>query len=86
MTDDQNDALRRLVEQDAIRDLLGRYCVYMDNGEFTEMAALFTENGIWGSVTGRAAIAERVAAIVPGPEEGPRRIRFLSNASITVTA
>jgi uncharacterized protein (TIGR02246 family) len=84
MTEDHSDVLRRLVDREAIRDLLGRYCVCMDGGDFAAMASLFTEDGTWSGATGRAAIAERVAAIVPTPEEGPRRIHFLSNASITV--
>jgi uncharacterized protein (TIGR02246 family) len=84
MTDDHNDVLYWLVDREAIRDLLGRYCVCMDGGDFAEMAALFTEDGTWSGVSGRGAIAAKVAAIVPTPEEGPRRIHFLSNASITV--
>ncbi len=34
-------------DKDAIRELLHRYCFYMDEGRFTELAALFTDDGEW---------------------------------------
>ena len=49
-------------EKEAIREVLAQYCFRLDDGEFAEMAELFTENGTWdtafGRATGRAAIAD----------------------------
>jgi 3-phenylpropionate/cinnamic acid dioxygenase small subunit len=76
--------MSELEDKDAIRDLLSLYCVCMDNGRWREMAALFTADGDWNGTVGRAAIEAKVAAIVPTPEAGPRRIHFLSNVIIRV--
>ncbi|HVZ01368.1 MAG TPA: nuclear transport factor 2 family protein [Dongiaceae bacterium] len=73
-----------LEDKDAIRDLLSAYCLCMDNGRWREMAALFTLDGDWNGTVGRAAIEAKVAAVVPSPGAGPRRIHFLSNVIIRV--
>ena len=36
-----------LEDKDAIRDVLHRYCYYMDEGRFEELGALFAEDGEW---------------------------------------
>jgi hypothetical protein len=41
-------------EKDAIWEVLAQYCCQLDDGRFTEMAALFTENGTWDTAFGRA--------------------------------
>ena len=41
-------------EKDAIREVLAEYCFRLDDGQFAEMAALFTENGTWDTAFGRA--------------------------------
>ncbi len=74
----------QLEDKDAIRDLLSLYCVCMDDGQWREMAALFTADGDWNGTVGRAAIEAKVATIVPAPGIGPRRIHFLSNVIIRV--
>lgn len=74
-----------LEDKEAIRDLLSAYCQCMDNGRWREMAELFAEDGDWNGTIGRAAIAAKVAAVVPAPEVGPRRIHFLSNVIVRVS-
>jgi hypothetical protein len=73
-----------LEDKDSIRDLLATYCVCMDNGRWSEMAALFTPDGDWNGTVGRTAIETKVAAIVPSPEIGPKRIHFLSNVIVRI--
>ena len=45
-------------DKDEIRELLARYCFALDADRFEEMAALFTQDGVWetafGTGTGRA--------------------------------
>ena len=76
-------------EKNAIREVLATYCFHLDNYRFTEMAALFTEDGTWhtafGKATGRAAIAEFAAGLRahrPGPT--PRAIHHVTNVVITL--
>ncbi len=72
-----------LEDKDAIRELLHRYCFYMDEGRFTELAALFTQNGEWiapyRSARGPADIAEWLQQSVP-PQ--PRRVHYVMNTII----
>jgi len=74
-----------LLEKDAIRELLHRYCFCMDQGRFAELAALFTEDGEWIApyrrAKGPAEIAAWLAQSVP-PE--PRRMHYTMNSVITV--
>ena len=77
-----------LEEKDAIRDLLAEYCFRIDNDRFTEMAALFTEDGTWdtafGKATGRApieALLRKIASLAP---TRPRRIHSVANVVIRV--
>jgi len=73
-----------LEDREAIRDLLSDYCVCMDNGRFGDMAALFVADGVWQDAVGRSEIEARVGSIVPAPDQGPRRIHFMSNIVIRI--
>lgn len=70
-------------DKDAIRELLHRYCFYMDDGRFTELAALFTEDGEWiapyRTAKGRPDIATWLQQSVP-PQ--PRRMHYVMNSVI----
>jgi 3-phenylpropionate/cinnamic acid dioxygenase small subunit len=70
-------------DKDAIRELLHRYCFCMDEGRFTELAALFTEDGEWiapyRSVKGPADIAAWLQQSVP-PQ--PQRMHYVMNSII----
>ena len=73
-----------LADKDAIRELLHRYCFWMDEGRFDELAALFAEDGEWiapyRSAKGPADIAAWLRQSVP-PE--PRRVHYVMNSIIT---
>ncbi len=70
-------------DKEAIRELLHRYCFYMDEGRFTELAALFAEDGEWiapyRSATGPAEIAMWLRQSVPAE---PRRVHYVMNTII----
>lgn len=79
-----------LEEKDAIRDVLSAYCFHVDNGEFDQWAALFTEDGIFdagplGKRQGRAAIKNFITKAVPRQGEGPARKHCTMNSLIEVT-
>jgi uncharacterized protein (TIGR02246 family) len=59
--------LRTLEDREAIRDLIARYGPLADSGDTEGVAALFAEEGTYaiagmGEASGRAAIAELIAA------------------------
>jgi 3-phenylpropionate/cinnamic acid dioxygenase small subunit len=70
-------------EKDAIRELLHRYCFCMDEGRFTDLAALFTDDGEWiapyRTAKGPTDIAAWLAQSVP-PQ--PRRVHYVMNTII----
>ncbi len=71
-------------DRDAIRELVARYCFALDAGNFEQMAALFTEDGVWetafGTGTGRAGIVAQANSIATGPR--PRRAHLTTNIVI----
>ena len=71
-------------EKDEIRELLSRYCFALDEERFDDMAALFTEDGIWetafGTGTGRAGIAAQARSI--STPNRPRRVHLTTNIVI----
>jgi 3-phenylpropionate/cinnamic acid dioxygenase small subunit len=72
-----------LEDKDAIREVLHRYCFCMDEGRFTELAALFTDDGEWIApyhiAKGQADIAAWLKQSVP-PQ--PRRVHYVMNSII----
>src|SRR5262249_61139980 len=78
-------------DKDAIREVLAEYCFRLDDGQFAEMAALFTEDGTWdtafGKATGRAAIAELAGSLRQrGEQPRPRAVHLVTNIAITLDA
>ncbi len=75
-----------LEDKDAIRELLHRYCFYMDEGRFVELAALFADDGAWiapyRTAVGPAAIAAWLQQSVP-PK--PKRMHYVMNSLVDVT-
>ena len=73
-----------LEEKDAIREVLARYCFYLDGGQFEQMAELFTEDGTWhtafGVAKGRAAIADLARKLRAG--DPPRGVHLVTNIVI----
>jgi len=70
-------------EKDAIRELLHRYCFCMDEGRFTDLAALFTDDGEWiapyRTAKGPTDIAAWLTQSVPSQ---PRRVHYVMNTII----
>jgi hypothetical protein len=70
-----------LEDKDAIRELLHRYCFCMDEGRFTELAALFADDGEWiapyRSAKGPAEIAAWLVQSVP---HDPKRMHNVMNS------
>jgi hypothetical protein len=77
----------QLEDKDAIRELLHRYCFYMDEGRFIELAALFADDGVWTApyrtAEGPANIAAWLQQSVP-PQ--PRRMHYVMNSIVTLNA
>ena len=71
-------------DKNAIRELLGTYCFRLDADRFEDMAALFTEDGVWdtafGKGTGRAGIVAQARGIATGAR--PRRAHLTTNIVI----
>lgn len=72
-----------LEDKDAIRELLHRYCFYMDEGRFAELSVLFTVDGEWiapyRTAKGPAEIEAWLTQSVP-PQ--PRRMHYVMNSII----
>lgn len=75
-------------DKDAIRETMARYCHALDACRFDDVAALFTEDGVWttsyGTATGRAAIAALLERNVPKPGEGPQRKHYVANIIVAL--
>ena len=75
-----------LEDKDAIRELLHQYCFCMDEGRFTELAALFADDGAWIApyrvARGPADIAAWLSRSVP---PSPKRMHYVMNSIISVT-
>jgi hypothetical protein len=74
-----------LAEKDAIRELMAEYCFRLDNDRFTDMAALFTDDGTWdtafGKGTGHAGI-EALVLRIRGTGPRQRAIHHVTNLVI----
>jgi hypothetical protein len=72
-----------LEDKDAIRELLHRYCFYMDEGRFEELAGLFSDDGEWiapyRTAKGPAELAAWLQQSVPPL---PRRMHYVMNSII----
>jgi len=75
-----------LEEKDAIREVLGTYCFYLDSGNFEAMATLFTEDGTWqtdfGKGTGHAGIVAHAQSLRKGSGPRPRGVHLTTNIVI----
>ena len=73
-------------DKNAIRELLATYCFHLDSYRFAEMAALFTEDGVWdtafGKRTGRAGIVAQAESIGKPGAPRPRLVHLTTNIVI----
>jgi uncharacterized protein (TIGR02246 family) len=77
--------IRKLEDAHEIGQLRARYCQYMDDGRWDELAALFTEDGVFtglGTARGRAELRTFFAGLQQGPLTG--WWHFSVNETITV--
>src|SRR5947209_19385401 len=78
-----------LEDKEAIREVLAEYCFVLDGGRYDDMAALFTDDGTWdtvfGKATGHAAIAGLARDIrARAGENRPRAIHLVTNIAIAL--
>ncbi len=77
-----------LEDKDKIREVLAKYCTFGDNSRFSELAALFTEDGSWegrmGSAKGRADIEALMVKTNPLAGQGPVRRHLVTNVVIVI--
>jgi ketosteroid isomerase-like protein len=77
-------------EKDAIREVLSEYCFCLDNDRFADMAALFTEDGIWDTAFGKGAGRDGIATLVRKlrgtrpPGEQQRGVHLVTNFVIKI--
>ena len=76
-------------DKDAIRELMAEYCFRLDDAQYEDMAALFTEDGTWdtafGKATGRAEIAKLAADIrARAGANRPRAAHLVTNIVIAL--
>ena len=77
-----------LEDKDKIREVLAKYCTFGDNSRFSELAALFTEDGSWegrmGSAKGRADTEALMVKTNPLAGQGPVRRHLVTNVVIVI--
>ncbi len=77
---------QELLDREAIRELLARYCFLLDGYELREFSLLFADDGEWisrnGRAAGPAAIEALLSGLVPMPRDGARRKHFTCNIVI----
>lgn len=72
-----------LEDKDAIRELLHRYCFYMDEGRFAELAELFATDGEWIAPYRTAKGHEDITAwLTQSVPPQPRRMHYVVNSVI----
>jgi 3-phenylpropionate/cinnamic acid dioxygenase small subunit len=75
-------------DRDKIRDVLAKYCSFVDNARFSEVASLFAEEGSWqgtlGSAKGRAEIEALMVKMNPAAGQGPVRRHLVTNFVIAI--
>jgi hypothetical protein len=80
--------MSELAEKDAIREVMAEYCFCLDNNRYSDMAALFTDDGTWdtafGKGTGHAGIEALVRRLRTSDTPLPRAIHHVTNVVIKV--
>ncbi len=75
-------------DKNAIRELLATYCFHLDNYHFTDMAALFTEDGTWetafGTGTTRPGIVAQAESLTKPGAPRPKRVHLTTNIVIAL--
>jgi 3-phenylpropionate/cinnamic acid dioxygenase small subunit len=74
-----------MTDEEAIRQLVARFCQLLDDRRFKEWSDLFTEDGIFGARTSRAEILESISGGALARNPGLRRKHTVSNVVIQVT-
>ena len=78
-----------LLAKDAIRETMAKYCHALDACNFSGVAALFAEDGEWGTdygnAKGRAEVEAFLATVVPTKGNGPQRKHYICNTVIELS-
>jgi hypothetical protein len=75
-----------VTDRDAICNLLGRFCQYLDERRFDEWAQLFAPDASFGHQTGRTAIAAAITTSALARQPELFRKHTTANPVITVAA
>ena len=74
-----------LDDKDVIRELLHRYCFYMDRHQFDDLGELFSPDGEWIAPYARATgPAEITALLLRNVPATPGRMHFTMNSVISI--
>jgi hypothetical protein len=77
-------------EKEAIREVLSEYCFCLDGDRFADMAAHFTEDGVWDTAFGTGVGRDGIAALVRKlrstrlPGEQQRGVHLVTNFVIKI--
>ncbi len=75
-------------QKNAIREVLSEYCFCLDNDRFADMAALFTEDGVWDTAFGKGVGRDGIEALVRKlrgtrpPGQSHRGVHLVTNVVI----
>jgi 3-phenylpropionate/cinnamic acid dioxygenase small subunit len=71
-------------DHDEIRRTFAQFCQYLDNRRFEDWAGLFTEDGVFNQLHGRAAILTMISGAELASDPGLSRKHVITNAIIDV--
>ncbi|HEY1291921.1 MAG TPA: nuclear transport factor 2 family protein [Chloroflexota bacterium] len=73
-----------MTDEDAIRKLIARFCQHLDSRQFEAWAGTFTESGVFGRWSGRAAILEMILGGELAKQPDLKRLHAVTNSVIDV--
>jgi len=73
-----------VTDEDAIRNLIGRFCQHLDSRRFKEWSETFTEDGVFGRFNSRAAILEMILGGELATQPDLHRQHAVTNSVIDV--
>jgi hypothetical protein len=73
-----------VTDEDAIRNTIARFCQFLDSRRFEDWAGTFTEDGIFGKLTSRAAILQMISTAELATQPELHRQHAVTNSVIDV--
>ncbi|MCL2396251.1 MAG: nuclear transport factor 2 family protein [Acidimicrobiaceae bacterium] len=71
-------------DHDEIRKTFAQFCQFLDDRQFEDWAGLFTEDGVFNQLKGRAAVLDMISHAELASEPGLSRKHVIVNAIIDV--